>query len=425
MQIKLLNYQKQILEELSTKDKCAIYTGCGTGKTFMGSEKFVTFKTERKLIVCQASKVSDWKKHMELFYGIKCKELKNFDSPFEEGYTICTYGLLSKRNSLKKHPLAILIDESSKVQHRTTMLWSKGLGHMKIKECILLSGTPITGNHWENLWTQLHILGYPNSYKAYLDDNIDYMLTHRYGTNIPYYEYNGAKDIHQLKKLCESYGCVFRKTEDLIELPDFNEITHSIKCSNAYKVFSRTRVVQMPSTHQKKDKITITGDSPLNQMNGGRLICGICQDKVRATIDMIDSIGSRCIVFYNFQEELDGVLKAQNNFLRPVSIVNGTTRDLEAYENEDNSVTFVQYQAGAHGLNLQKANEMIFMSPPLSCELFAQAQGRIRRLGQEQKCFYHYIVMSESIETQIYLNLFDGIDYNLKIFEEQWEAGII
>ena len=67
---------------------------------------------------------------------------------------------------------------------------------------------------------------------------------------------------------------------------------------------------------------------------------------------------------------------------KPTSILNGSTKDLTAYNDRDDSVTFIQYQAGAMGGNFQKANKMIFFTLPLgkgSCLLWEQAPNRTRK----------------------------------------------
>jgi len=79
-------------------------------------------------------------------------------------------------------------------------------------------------------------------------------------------------------------------------------------------------------------------------------------------------------------------------------MVNGSIKDLAAYEQESNSVTLVQYQAGAMGLNLQKANKIVYFSLTEESELFEQSKKRIHRIGQEKPCFYYILICQNSIE---------------------------
>ena len=69
------------------------------------------------------------------------------------------------------------------------------------------------------------------------------------------------------------------------------------------------------------------------------------------------------------------------------------------------------------GLNLQKANKVIYFSPTLSSELFEQSKKRIHRIGQEQPCFYYQLVCG--IEQRIYATLAMRKDYTDKLFEEE------
>ena len=70
------------------------------------------------------------------------------------------------------------------------------------------------------------------------------------------------------------------------------------------------------------------------------------------------------------------------------------------------------------GLNLQKANKIIYFTPPLGSEIFEQSKKRIHRVGQEKPCFYYYLTCKGSIEEKIYKTLAMRRDYTDKLFEE-------
>ena len=137
----------------------------------------------------------------------------------------------------------------------------------------------------------------------------------------------------------------------------------------------------------------------------------------KAFEDLLDSTNDRLIVFYNFQVELMTLSDILIEHERPFSIINGNTKDLSAYENSEDSVTLIQYQAGAMGLNLQKANKIVYFTPPVSSELFEQSKKRIHRIGQEKTCFYYYLICRNSIEEKIYRTLKMRRDYTEALFE--------
>ena len=50
------------------------------------------------------------------------------------------------------------------------------------------------------------------------------------------------------------------------------------------------------------------------------------------------------------------------------------------------------------GLNLQKANKIIYFTPTDKSELFEQSKKRIHRIGQDKPCFYWLLVCKNSVE---------------------------
>ena len=138
------------------------------------------------------------------------------------------------------------------------------------------------------------------------------------------------------------------------------------------------------------------------------------KNRYQTLLDMINSTEDRLIIFYNFNEELK---ELQSLIDRPLSVVNGKVKDLSAYENEDNSVTLIQYQAGAMGLNLQKANKIIYFSLPEKSDLFEQSKKRVHRIGQASNCFYYIMLAKGSIEERILDCLNKRRDYNEYLFK--------
>ena len=121
---------------------------------------------------------------------------------------------------------------------------------------------------------------------------------------------------------------------------------------------------------------------------------------------------------YNFNDELYALKKIATDLERPTSEVNGHDKDLEAYEEQSNSITLIQYQAGAMGLNLQKANKIIYFTLPLSSELFEQSKKRIHRIGQKEHCFYYQLIVRGSVEEQIQKTLKMRKDFTDELFKK-------
>ena len=73
------------------------------------------------------------------------------------------------------------------------------------------------------------------------------------------------------------------------------------------------------------------------------------------------------------------------------------------------------------GLNLQKANKVIYFSLTDRSELFEQSKKRIHRIGQNQKCFYYVMLCPGTVEEDILHTLEERKDYTDELFKKYQE----
>lgn len=136
--------------------------------------------------------------------------------------------------------------------------------------------------------------------------------------------------------------------------------------------------------------------------------------------DLVESTEDRLIIFYNFTAELEAMQKKLADLNRPYSVVNGSKKDLTAYDQADDSITFIQYQAGAMGGNYQKANKIIYFTLPLgkgSCDMWEQSKKRIHRIGQAKPCFYYYLLVKGTVEERNLAALKEGKELTDELFK--------
>ena len=421
--MKLYKHQEDALERTKTFNKCAYYHDMGLGKTFTGSEKMRMLNNNINLIVCQKSKVKDWIEHCETnmpteFVTFDLTKKKDFDLFFSwrnketKKIGVINYELVFRREELASlQDFTLLLDESSMIQNDRAKR-TKATLKLKASNVILLSGTPV-GGKYENLYSQLKLLGWNITKKEFWNSYINFELVQYGGPFSPMLpKIKGYKNVDELKMMLNVFGADFLKSDEVFDLlkQNFNEI--KVPISKEYKEFKKEKYICIA------DKEFI-GDTPLKTMLYARMMCSTYNKyKLDAFVDLIDSTDDRLIVFYNFTDELEALKKAIEN--RPYSVVNGSERDLSNYENVDNSITFVQYQAGAMGLNLQKANKIIYYSLPLSSELYEQSKKRIHRIGQNRPCFYYLLLAENSIEERIKTTLDKRNDYTQELFEKDF-----
>lgn len=416
-----MKHQKDVLKQTEKFNRVAYYLDMGLGKTFIGAEKMIRFHTEENLLICQKSKIKDWREHFAKYYkyDISAYDLTDkkqwadfWNNPcnFRFRVGIINYELAWRRKDLQNlSDFTLMLDESSLIQNESAKR-SKFILKMKPKNVVLLSGTP-TGGKYENLYSQLQLLGWTISKELYWKQYIETEWVEQDGFFRK--DVIGYKNVERLKQKLAAHGAIFMKTEEAgISLPEATVIPVRLKTTKEYKQFMKKRVITI-------DGKELVGDSALTQMLYARMLCGqYNQDKLEAFMDLLESSDDRFVVFYNFTTELVELEAIAHELNRPFSLVTGACKRLDEYEQFNNSITFVQYQAGAMGLNLQKANKTIYFTLPQASELFEQSKKRTNRIGQERPCFYYYLLCNDSVEEDILSTLELRKDYTDELFKK-------
>lgn len=442
----LYPHQEKVLNDTVAFNRVAYYLDMGLGKTYVGAAKMFSLNQRVNLIVCQKSKIQDWFNHMVTNYA-KYHRWLIYDLTDKEDFgmfmravsdelnlKICgviNYDLLFRKPYfLQLENFTLMLDESSMIQNDSAKRTQFVL-QMKPSNVILLSGTPTSGKY-ENLWSQIHLLGWDISKNLYNKQYVNWkrialggFRRWRVDNNQPY------KNVGRLKEKLRQHGAVFMKTEECFDLPEQIMIPITIQTSKVYRTFQKDSIITLDTLnltefHDDSDfegtdvtpRVELVGDTTLSKILYLRQLCGhYSREKLQAFKDLLVSTQDRLIVFYNFNDELDALKKIAQRLDKPVSEVNGNRKDLTAYERLDNSVTFIQYQAGAMGLNLQKANRIVYFTLTNKSELFEQSKKRIHRIGQEKPCFYYLLLCEGSIEENILQALKERKDYTDALFE--------
>lgn len=427
-------HQQKALDDTEGFNNVAYYMDMGLGKTFVGAEKMVRIANGHNLLVCQKSKIQDWLEHLNKHYRLCPYGVETYDLTNKQDFErfmkvvkdnddqgldplihvgVINYELAWRRKSLlQMRDFTLMLDESSLIQNQKAKQ-TQFILKMKPKNVILLSGTPTAGKY-ENLLSQINLLGWSITEKVYNTQYVNWTTIEAGGFRHKIVDKTDPyKNVERLKRKLKEHGAVFMKTEEAFTLPEQIEIPVIVPSSKEYRKFCDDKVLVMDTLNLKEFKddsdfygqdvtprVELVGDTQLTERLCKRQLCGMySKEKLDAFRDLVESTRDRLIVFYNFNNELERLKKILESMDRPVSVVNGSEKDLTAYEQEDDSVTLIQYQAGAMGLNLQKANKIIYFTVPDKSELFEQSKKRIHRIGQEKTCFYYFLLVRNSVET--------------------------
>lgn len=424
-EMKLYQHQKEALEQTEGRNRVAYFYDMGLGKTFIGSEKMRQLAANTNLIICQKSKIQDWKQHFmdnyPLIYIYNLTDKKSFEMWLKDQQTgwyqpsvaIINYELAWRRPELLKiRHFTLMLDESSLIQNASAKQ-TKFILKLQPDNVILLSGTPCSGKY-ENLWTQAHLLGWEIPKRTYEQQYVNWTTLNLGRAKVRIVDKkNPYKNVERLKQKLRENGALFKKTEEVLDLPEQTYVTITCEPVAAYKTLLKDKIV----TLEGKD---LVADTRLTEHLYTRMVCGQYNpNKLQALKDLIESTKDRLVIFYNFNAEIEKIKSVCQD--RPLSIINGSIKDLAAYEAESDSITLVQYQAGAKGLNLQKANKVIYFTPTERCEDWMQSAKRIHRIGQKNACIYYKLVTMRTIEEGIYKALERGEDYTDELFRKETE----
>ncbi|CUB28341.1 SNF2-related protein [Bacillus cereus] len=409
--MKLFPHQDRALNDTYEHNRVAYYLDMGLGKTFVGSEKMWELNTPYNLLICQKSKIDDWKEHFEQHYEYEVIvfDKQRIEEIPEESVLIVNYERAWRRDELLKlNNFTLMLDESSKIKNDKSKQ-TKFILKLNAENVILLSGTP-TGGRYEELWSQLHLLGWKINQKLFLKQ----FVVQEWDDRNSKYKITGYKNVERLKAKLKQYGAVFMKTEEVFDLPATTDVKVKIPGTKLYKEFKKHHIVEIGEE-------LLIGDTPAAKKLYLRQLAGSYnENKLQYVKDLVESTNDRIIIFYNFKKEYEALV---NLIEKPISTVNGNLKDLTAYEKFENSVTLIQYQAGAMGLNLQKANKIVYFTLTDKSELFEQSKKRTHRIGQERPCFYYYLLTDGSIEWRMLDVLKERKDYTDALFEKEEDVN--
>lgn len=426
--MKLHPHQIKVLEMTRCLKRVAYFIDMGLGKTYIAPEKMLEIGNKLNLLICQKSKVSDWESHFNVYYPqivvidytkgrnqvLKAEDMVQY-TKHATVVIIVNYELAWRRPELTKlTDFTLILDESSMIQNYSAKQSRFIVKKLHEDACILLSGTPV-GGKFENLWTQSEMLGCGLTKKQFEDKFVNFETLNLSMRSVKIVDRkNPYKNIDELKEMLRFAGAVFMKTEEVMTLPEQRIIEVECNSTKAYRTFLKDKMVEIEGKE-------LIGNSSFSIRLGLRMLASQYSDsKLERFKELLESTSDRVIVFYNFNEELRKMRDICDKLGRPVSVINGAEKDLSNYNNEENSVTLVQYQAGAMGLNLQKANKMIYFSLPERSELFEQSKKRIHRIGQKSSCTYYILESRGTIDKAIYQALRRKQDYTDELFKQDF-----
>ena len=435
MKKELYDFQRQALDKIESRDNAALFWQMGAGKTVSSIQ--LTERWDSLILVCLVLKstVSQWIDELkeqtdrQVFNGYKKSKkdgVKAFIDATGRKALVIGYDAYKAKSGAElrqyindnEEDVSMICDESSLIGHMTSER-TKAVMKTKAKHRLLLSGTPCSGGKMECMIPTMNMLGWSITKEKFLQQFChvyEWTDPTRPWMTIPIIQ--GYKNIDKLREGLQEHGGSFITMEEAgVQLPATTEQIISIQTPPEYKRFMKNGIVKIGDTE-------IIGENNLTKMLYARQICSIYNPaKATALEELLQQAGDEMvIVFYNWTSELRILQSVCGKLHRPMSLVNGQTKDLKNYQaGTPGTVILCQYQAASMGLNLQKnARICIFYSQCLSYSDYEQAKARIHRIGQNRNCVFYNLICENSIEGNIMETLAERRDYTEQLFTEQY-----
>lgn len=397
----LYNFQKEIVD--SSKPDYLIAADVGTGKTLMAIHHYLKYNQgEPLLIVAPPAKIKEggWDGEVKLVeekYGISIT------------YNTMSYGVLSKRWR-EGNGCFVVFDECHYVKNPTSKRGKAANMLIKIaSHFLLLSGTPAS-NDIGDMINYFIMFGFTKN-KTQFQRKYGIWEQKFFGTKT----INMVTDYKNKEELLGWYSSFTTsvKKDDVLDLPPITFRTVNFKPSKEYKVIEKDRVLD--------DKAY---DNPSSLLHGLREHANR-NDKLKYLEMLFEGTDNNIVIFYQYTSELEAIKEIAKGKI--IFEVNGSKQAIPSKDKWDkvsNSVTLVQYQAGAAGIELQYANIVVYYTPTYSYQDYAQSLGRTHRNGQKRKVTVFRFNTEKTIEQAVWSALEKKKDFDKTLYLETKLGGM-
>lgn len=401
----LYEYQKDVLKQAKPNWLYALDTG--TGKTILSIHHYLKFYNgEPLLIVAPPQKINEggWDRDIQTvvdYYNI------------EIGYDLLSYGKLAA--DWKKYKgWFVIFDECHYVKTPTSQRGKAAAWLTKIAtNFVLLSATP-SSNGWSdtiNYFIMFDMAKNKTQFeREYAEFDTMYLDQRRINKVV------GWRNESLLKKMYQSFSVKLAK-EDCLDLPGMVVEDIQFRRSTEYLKLKKDRILEINGEkfiYDTYPKLAVGLRYYANQT-----------DKLKYLEMLAEGTDENMIIFYNFQAEKHAFIKLFEKLKKQVYEVSGQRSELpkrDIWCGLKNSITLVQYQAGAAGIELQYANLVVFYTPTYSLQDYEQSLGRAYRNGQTKKVTVYHFMATNTIEELIYDSLKNKKDFTDELFTKYLEG---
>ena len=402
----LYPHQRRALAHVEQHGRCALWSGCGTGKTLVSIEAIK--RAWMPALIVAPKRVIDhtWPDELEKWWP-ECDWVSLATSPAKRDailsqpapeVTLVNYELLPKIIDRWQWDMLIL-DESTRIKNRASLTF-KALRKVskRFTRLIELTGTPLP-NGLMDLWSQLYLIDGGERLGRTITGYRERYFTQDYMG----FTYKPTATAQQdIESLCKDV-CLSMRTEDYIDMPEMQVIDVPIDlppaAKTAYSAMKKEMVAEVGSETISAMTAATVADK-LMQITSGAVYDEekkahfIHSAKLDALGDIIDG-GEPVVVVYRYRSEL-AALKARY----PHTVeVRDSPDTITRWNSGEISLLAIHPVSASHGLNLQHGGRiLVWLSPTYNLEHYEQANARLHRNGQTRPVIIYRILASGTID---------------------------
>ena len=399
MLAELFPFQKDSLAQL-LNGKHIIYATMGAGKTAI-TLKWAESELKHRdklLVITTASKAhtTDWQDEAKKFTTMKPKE-----------FEVVSWHMAKKWCNAKTtdeiSEWVVIFDELQRAKQGVSSLMGKAFLMLASNCASWVGATGTPGDSWIDFYPYFQATGKVRNKTAF---KRQFCIEQRY----PFPMILAYQNERQLRDWWSEISYTPDTSVVMSQLPKETHKVMTFPTPKGYKKVLKTST-------------TLDGeflDSNMALLHELRQMCAT-PGKLSALSDILESLSSPLVIFYNYTCEREQILELAEKLKRRVWRIDGQVHDIPTAETiGENDVVLCHYLSGSEALNLQFCNYMVFYSPNYSYSVSIQAKGRIKRIGQQKPMFFYSFLCDNSVEIEV----MNCIRKKKDFAEEEWSPNI-
>ena len=436
MPIELFEHQKKVADLLDKNDSFGLFLEQGLGKTVCILNHAVSLHKQGKLkdkdsilVVAPKSACGAWTRDVAIFDEPDREWLKshmtviNYDKVWRGG----------KKNEYGSRKWTMVVfDESHFLKNRGRKRTDFCLElSVNAKYRYILTGTPIGNGKLENIFTQFALLS-PIKYKRSIGCKwlgSWTMFCNKYCYLDQWFNPYAYHNVNELQDIISEHSITLKK-KDCLDLPDklpdeVIEIEQTEK--KFYKDMFRESIAIMQDETAVAEN-ALARMTKLRQITSGFVTTDTGEtmelkcNKTAMLKDFVERMnGEPFVIFYEYEHSMLDICNALQEVGVKFQFLNGKQKNKDIwkeYQTNDTQVFIVQYKSGCAGIDLFKANTILYYEPTIESTTLEQSRDRIHRIGQHNPCSYYHFITKGTIEERIYKSLCKYETFNKKLFSE-------